>query len=142
MIFISKAQNFRFGKKICMKKNTLIVFGLLDLFSFVDTYKIGISMIDNIEHFPIMSILEILLIFSLIASGVLSILRKKISLIIYYVQFPLRLVYIILTFGFLLTLFGLQYDSIAYKILVGVVILLEIARLTFTIMIHKRKFRN
>ena len=84
-----------------MKKNLSIVFGLLDLFSFVRTYKIGISMIDNIEHFPIMSILEILLIASLIASGILSILRSKISMIIYYAQIPLRLAFMILTFGFL-----------------------------------------
>lgn len=99
-------------------------------------------MLDNIEHFPIMSILEILLIISLIGSGVLSILRKKISLIIYYTQIPLRLAFMILTFGFLFKLFGLQYDSIGYKILVGLTFLLEIARLTFSIMIHKRKFKN
>jgi hypothetical protein len=125
-----------------MKKNLLIAFGLLDLYSFVRTYKIGISMFDNIEHFPIMSILEIILIVSLIASGVLSILRKKISLIIYYAQIPLRLAFMILTFGFLLRVFGLQYDSIGYKILVGITLLLEIARLTFSIMIHKRIFKN
>jgi len=125
-----------------MKKNLLIAFGLLDLFSFVRTYKIGISMLDNIEHFPIMSILEILLIISLIASGVFSILRKKVSLIIYYAQIPLRLAFMILTFGFLLKLFGLQYDSMGYKILVGITFLLEIARLIYTIMIHKRIFKN
>ena len=125
-----------------MIKNILIVFGLLDLYSFVRLYKFGIKMFDNIEHFPIMTILEILLIVSLIASGIFSILRKKISLIIYYVQIPLRLAFMILTFGFLLKLFGLQYDSVGYKILVGFTFLLEIARLTFTIMIHKRKFRN
>jgi hypothetical protein len=124
-----------------MSRIVLLIFGLLDLFSFVRTYKIGISMLDSIEHFPIMSVLEILLIFSLIGSGVLSILRKKISLIIYYAQIPLRLAFMILTFGFLLKLFGLQYDSIGYKILVGLTFLLEIARLTFSIMIHKRKFR-
>lgn len=125
-----------------MMNNLLIVFGLLDLFSFVRTYKIGINMFDNIEHFPIMSILEILLITSLIASGILSILRRKISLIIYYIQVPLRLAFMILTFGFLLKLFGLQYDSVGYKILVGITFLLEIARLTYTIMIHKRKFKS
>jgi hypothetical protein len=125
-----------------MSRIVLLIFGLLDLFSFVRTYKIGISMLDNIEHFPIMSILEILLIISLIGSGVLSILRKKISLIIYYTQIPLRLAFMILTFGFLFKLFGLQYDSIGYKILVGLTFLLEIARLTFSIMIHKRKFKN
>lgn len=125
-----------------MSRIIMLMFGVLDLFSFIRTYEIGISMLDNIEHFPIMSILEILLIISLVASGVLSILRKKISLIIYYAQIPLRLAFMILTFGFLLKLFGLQYDSIGYKILVGITYLLEIARLTYTIMIHRRKFKT
>ncbi len=125
-----------------MTKHILIVFGLLDLYSFARMYKFGIKMFDNIEHFPIMSILEILLIVSLIASGALSILRKKFSLIIYYVQIPLRIAFMILTFGFLLKLFGLQYDSVGYKILVGITFLLEIARLAFSIMIHKRKFKS
>ena len=123
-----------------MNKNLLIVFGLIDLVSFIQTYKLGVSILDSIEHFPIMSILEILLIISLIASGVLSIMRKKISLIIYYFQIPLRIAFMILTFGFVLKIFGLQYDSVGYKVIVGITFLLELARLIFTIMIHKRKF--
>ncbi len=125
-----------------IKKTLLIVFGLLDLFSFVRTYKNGLSLIDNFKHFTIMSILEIVLIASLIVSGVFSIFRNKISLIIYYVQFPLRFAFMILTFGFMLKLFGLQYDSLGYKILVGIIFLLEILRIVFTIKIHKSEFKN
>ncbi|MCG6191440.1 hypothetical protein [Maribellus maritimus] len=125
-----------------MKKNLLIAFGLLDLISFLQSYKIGINMLNSIGQIPILSILEILLIVSLIASGIFSIMRKKISLIIYYIQFPLKLGFVILTFAFLFKLFGLQYNSNGYRILLWIIVLLEIARLIFSIMIHKREFRN
>lgn len=142
MISIFQARIFRFGKTDYMKKNLLIVFGLLDLISFVQSYKIGINMLNSIGQIPILSILEILLIVSLIASGIFSIMRKKISLIIYYIQFPLKLGFVILTFALLFKLFGLQYNSDGYRILLWIIVLLEIARLIFSIMIHKREFRN
>jgi hypothetical protein len=125
-----------------MKKNLLIAFGLLDILSFIQSYKIGVNMLNSIGHIPILSILEILLIVSLIASGIFSIMRKKVSLIIYYIQFPFKLGFVILTFAFLFRLFGFQYNSNEYQILLWFIGLLEIARLIFTIMIHKRKFKN
>lgn len=125
-----------------MKKNLLIAFGFLDLFSFIQSFKIGINMINSIEQIPIFSILEILLIISLIPSGIFSIMRKKISLIIYFIQFPLKLVFVILTFAFLFILFGFKYNSNEYTILLWLIVLLEIARLIFSIMIHKKEFRN
>lgn len=142
MISIFQARIFRFGKTDCMKKNLLIAFGFFDLISFVQSYRIGINMLNSIGQIPILSILEILLIVSLIASGIFSIMRKKISLIIYYIQFPLKLGFVILTFAFLFKLFGLQYNSSGYSILLWIIVLLEIARLIFSIMIHKREFRN
>ena len=93
-----------------------------------------------IENLSLISIPEMLLIISLVASGVLSIMRKKISLIIYYFQFPLRITFMILTFGFLLRILALQYDSVGYKILLGVTFLLEITRLIIIIMIHKKEY--
>ena len=61
-----------------MTKKTLILFGLLDLVSFVVTYKFVLKVIENIEPFSFLSIPEILLIVSLVASGILFIMRKKI----------------------------------------------------------------
>ena len=142
MISIFQARIFRFGKTDCMKKNLLIAFGLLDLISFVHSYKIAINMLNSIGQILILSILEILLIVSLIATGILSIMRKKISLIIYYIQFPLKLGFVILTFAFLFRLFGFQYNSNEYRMLLWFIAFLEIARLIFTIMIHKREFKN
>lgn len=125
-----------------MTKRALILFGLLDLVSFVVTFKFVTKVIENIDRFSLLSIPEILLIVSLIASGVLSIMRKKISLIIYYCQFPLRVTFMILTFGFLFKLFGFQYDSVGYKILIWMTFLLEIVRLIITIIIHKKEFKK
>lgn len=125
-----------------MTKKILIALGIFDLLSFAVTFKFGIKLIENIELAPLLNIPEILLIFSLIASGILSILRKKSSLIIYYFQFPLKVTFMILTFGFLFKLLGLQLDSSGYKILLYITFLLEIARLVITIMIHKKEFRK
>ena len=125
-----------------MTKKTLILFGLLDLVSFVVTFKFVTKVIENIDRFSLLSIPEILLIVSLIASGILSIMRKKISLIIYYFQFPLRITFMILTFGFLIKLLGFQYDSVGYKILAVMTFLLEILRLIITIMIHKKEYKK
>ena len=115
---------------------------LLHLFSFLRTYKIGLHLLNNFESIPIISMLEPLLILSLIASGILSILRKKASLIIYYIQMPLRFGFMIVSFGFILKLSGLEYNSIGYKILVGLALLLELARLAITILIHRKQFKN
>ncbi len=123
-----------------MTKKTLILFGLLDLVSFVVTFKFIIKVIENFERFSLLSIPEILLIVSFVASGILLIMRKKTSLIIYYFQFPLRVSFMILTFGFLFKILGFQYDSVSYKILLGVTFLLEIGRLIITIWIHKKEF--
>lgn len=123
-----------------MKNNVLIILGLLDLFSFSQTYKVGLILLDNFKYFPLMNSLEILLILSFIVSGVLSIMRKKIALVLYYFQMPLRLTFVILTFGFLINIFGFQFNSIGFKVMFILTSLLEIARLIFTIMIHKREF--
>ena len=125
-----------------MTKKTLILFGLLDLVTFVVTFKFLIKLIENIELISLLSIPEILLIVSLIVSGVLSIMRNKISLIVYYFQFPLRVTFMILTFGFLFKLLGYQYDSLGYKILIIITFLLEILRLVITIMIHKKEYKK
>ncbi len=123
-----------------ISKNALIAFGLFDLYTFFRTYRLGLEMWNTIEYTPILNVLTILLITSLIASGILSILGKKSSLIIYYVQFPFRLLFMILTFGFLLKIFDLQFNTTAYKVVVGLVFLLELFRVVSSILIHRREF--
>jgi hypothetical protein len=122
-----------------MTKKILFVFGLLDLLSFSITCRFLIKLFENLSMF---SIAEMLLIVSLIASGVLSIMKKRISLIIYYFQFPLRISFMILTFSFLNLIFALQYNTIGHRILFGVVTLFEIFRLVISIMVHRKEYRG
>jgi len=123
-----------------MKKNVLILFGLLDLFSFTQLYKVGLSLFENMELLPVLSILQIILIVSLVVSGILLILKKRSGLITYYFQIPLRIAFMILSFGFLLKIFDFPYESIMFKIMPGLTFLLEIGRLILSIKIHKKYY--
>lgn len=133
-------------------KYTLILFGILDLFSFYRTYENGLNFVltflwagnedmsGYINLFGIIMVLNVVLSLLLIASGFLSITGSGISFLIYYVEFPLRLAFFTLTFGFVLTLSGLHIDSFAYKILLAFVIGLEVFRLIFSIKMNRRSF--
>lgn len=79
----------------------------------------------------------LLLIFS--AAG--QFMVKKYGLIIYYVQFPLRLVVFVFSFGFL-TLISQYSDSISlFEWLFRIAIVLEFFRLYFTVQVHRQLFR-
>ena len=133
-------------------KYTLILFGILDLFSFYRTYEnvqgfvltflwSGNEDVGGYTNlFGIVMVLNGILTLSLIASGFLSIAGSRIGIFIYYTQFPLRLVFFTLTFGFILTLSGLQINSFAYKVLLAIVFGLEVYRLIFSIWIGKKYF--
>jgi hypothetical protein len=95
-----------------------------------------------INVFGIIMVLNSILTLSLIVSGLLSFAAWRISIIIYYVQFPLRLVFFTLTFGFVLKLSGLHIDSFAYKALLAFVIGLEVFRLIVSVRISKKHFTD
>lgn len=131
-------------------KYTLILFGILDLYSFYHTYENALDFVltflwsgqedmgGYVNLFAMIMVLNGILTLSLIASGFLSITGSRISFLIYYIQFPLRLVFFTLTFGFVLTLLDLHIDSLAYKGLLAIVFGLEILRLIFSIKISRR----
>ncbi len=132
----------------------LITFGLLDILSFLRTYQMIQYNWDSIffaintnltfwnRVFGIaIPILYLTLILMLIASGLLLILRKKLGLIIYYLEFPLRLFFVTLTFGFLLRLLGLQMGTLTYKLVMTSIFTLEFGRLAFTIWTHKTHYK-
>ena len=116
----------------------LIILGVLDLVSFYRTYNTGMWILESWKHSHTLEILEFILILSFLFSGILLIIGKKISLVIYYFQFPFKLAFLFLTFGFVLRIVGLPIHSLAYKILLGFIIGLETVRLFFTIWIHRR----
>jgi hypothetical protein len=131
----------------------LIIFGLLDLVSFMRTYKMIQFNWDGI-FFAISAdltfwnrvlgivtpILYLALIFMLVPSGLLLILKNKLGLIIYYLEFPLRLFFVTLTFGFVIKFLGLQMGTLTYTLMMTLVYILEIGRLVFTIWSHKKYY--
>jgi len=125
-----------------MSKYGLLLFGFLDIVSFIRTSKLGLNLLDSSDYgfdLPsIMSVLGLTLILSLPISGILLLLRKKAGLIVYYFQFPFRIGFLILSFGFLLKIFQLPLNSTAYYINLGIIILLEIIRLSLSIITHKK----
>jgi hypothetical protein len=132
-------------------KYTLIVLGTLDLFSVYRTYDDGLNILlaffwgetstmEGMGFVNAILILNTILTLSLVVTGLSSIAGLRISYLVYYFQFPLRLIFFTLTFDFILSLPGLQMDTWIYKILLAIVVTLEIVRLIFTIKTRKIMF--
>jgi hypothetical protein len=114
----------------------MIVFGLLDLLSF---YRSAPNLIRALENFvpSAIGLAWILLVVSLLASGPLNIVGNRFAYVIYYFQFPLKLAFLTLTFGFLFKIIQLQVGTLAYGMLTASVIALEATRLMLTIQRHR-----
>ncbi|GEM_PF-1645375 len=142
------------NKKI---KYSLIFLGFLDLVSFFRTYKVGINyfanfndlldVVDGLESgfwYKVlligMPILSVTLLLMLLTSGILLILGKKAGIIVYYFEFPLRFLTYTLTFGFMITLLGLQVNSMNYKLALILIVVLELVRLVFSIWTQRNYF--
>ncbi len=125
-----------------MYKYGLLLCGFLDIVSFIRTSKLGLKLLDftgyRIDLYSVMSVLELILILSLPITGILLLLRKKAGIILYYCQFPFRIGFLILSFGFLLRIFRLSFNTTAYYIVLVIVILMEILRLSFSIIAQKK----
>ena len=137
---------------------SLIILGILDIVSFYRTYETGFYMWDNIiatldfgsgsetelwDKLLILGIpiLSLTLVLLLVASGLFLIMGKKTGIIIYYFEFPLRLAFLTLTFGFIFKLFGLQVDTWTYKLALTLIIGIELLRLIYSIWTQRKYFR-
>lgn len=134
-------------------RNILMTLGVLDLVSFFRTYEMGLSMWADIfstldTDMELwnkilrlgLSISGLTLVLLLFASGLFLILGKRTGIIIYYFEFPLRLMFLTLTFGFVLRLLGLQVDTWTYKIAMAFIVGLELFRLIFSIWTQRKHF--
>ena len=134
-------QGFRIISKLFMKK-FLILFGLLDILTLIRSYRHIIPHEGSWTEYPLMTISSSLLYISLIFSAYFLIRQQKIGLWITYLQFPFRMAFLVLSFGFLTMasrLFNNNY-SFAYNFLLWLVIGLEIARVIISIVIHRKLF--
>ncbi len=125
-------------------KYALIIFALLDGVSLLRSYQEVRYYFEFGTGYSEFSIFRLLIIASFAISAVLFILRKKEAFVLYYVQFSLRILFMMLSFGFLIELFGGLYGSTAYWTMIVLVFVLEIVRLIQTIIIHRKmnKFSN
>ena len=114
----------------------LIVVGILDLISFYRTYQAGLWILEGIAYTRWILLLKLVLILSFPFSGVLSILGKRAGLVLYYFQFPLKLAFLITSFGFVLQI--LPLTAFTYRIVLGLVVGLETVRLFLTIRMHRK----
>ncbi len=128
-------------------KKVLQIFGLFDVLTLIRSYKHIIPRSFEWSYFPLITTANFFLYILLIFSAYFLLKQKKLGLWLTYIQFPLRLAFVTLSFGFLFTLSRLfethsNFNNGSYRIIFWILILLEILRLIFTIFIHKKYFRK
>ena len=122
-------------------KRLLILFGVLDIITLIRSYKHIILSTFTSTYFPLITVGHILIYASLVLSALFLLKQNKLGLWLTYGQFPLRIAFAILSFGFLLELNQLfDKRSKAYLIIFWILIGLEVLRLIFTILIHRKYF--
>jgi hypothetical protein len=122
-------------------KKLLQLFGLLDIITLVRNYKHIVPSSIAWTDFPLITIGSTFLYALLVLSAFFLIRKQKTGLWLTYIQFPFRMMFLILSFGFLLminNLFNNQPET--YGIMIWILIGIEIVRLIFTILIHKKYF--
>lgn len=130
----------------------MILFGFLDVVILIQQFERFMDLRD-VSYFPVTAIGSRLAYVLLIFSSYFLIRQSKIGLWITYIQFPLRILFVTLSFNFLWTIyyylhgapiekFEDQVKGLDYKVLVATVMGLEVLRLIVTIQIHRKYFRG
>jgi len=129
-------------------KNTLRFFAFLDMLSFILLSEQVFRILANIRNLPpeapsAIRIILLLLIYPLLLLSAYYLFRiKKPGLIISYIQFPIRLLVWVFSFGFITSLSAYFSSPLVFDWLFRIAIVLEFFRLYFTIQIHRRYFRG
>ena len=121
-----------------MMKRLLILFGILDIVTILRSSKQIIAALKNLNDFPLLNLTLIISYSLFILSGYLLIRQHKGGIWLTYIQFPLRLSFLILSFGFLFSINSLIGGLIPYTILIWIAGGLEIIRLIIKILIHRK----
>ncbi len=112
------------------KKEILIIFALLDALLF-GRFLLDINF--SADQFLLNQLKSVFLI-SLAVSPFGLIFQKKWGYILYYVQFPFRYLFVVLSFGFLTYL--VPATPSFSRLMIIVAMILEIVRLILTVKIH------
>jgi hypothetical protein len=85
-------------------KRVLTLFGLLDIVTLIRSYRYIIPPTLTWTYYPLLAVGNIAMYVSLVFSAFFLIRQKKAGLWVTYGQFPFRLAFVILSFGFLFDL--------------------------------------
>ncbi|MBD3748053.1 MAG: hypothetical protein IE931_01015 [Sphingobacteriales bacterium] len=130
-------------------KWVLRIFALLDLIGFVYSFNFALIQINSLlsnqpqtggQFFT--KIIFVLLWFSLMASAISLIIPKKIGIIIYYFQLLPRLLFLVLSFGFISYLSYVFKWQDAEKFLMPIIIFAEMLRTYYSYLISQKLFRK
>jgi hypothetical protein len=122
-------------------KKFLVLFGILDLITVLKNYNNFYRLVFPNNGYHWLNVVILLIYMSLIISGYLLIRQKKSGIWFSYFQFPLRLLFALFTFGFLMILNRFINDQqIGIQLFTGLLAVLEIGRFIVTIMIHRKYF--
>ncbi len=110
------------------------LFGLLDIILAVRFYTHITNISFNMPLEGVLSILTAITVISLFISGIGLLLGKRWSYYLVYFQFPFRLMFFLLTFGFITKINYLFFgDMAAYQALIFIAAILELGRVIVTI---------
>ena len=129
-------------------KTTLRFFAFLDMLSFILLSQQVFNILANLQSLPaetvsVIRIVLLLLIYPLLLLSAYGLFRiKKYGLIASYVQFPMRLLAWVFSFGFLTLISQYFGNPLVFDWLFRTAIILEFFRLYFTAQIHRRYFRG
>ena len=122
-------------------KKLLILFGILDIVTLVRSYGQVRNLWGEWNVVPWIVAGNLLTYALLIFSAYFLIKQRKPGLWLTYVQFPLRLSFMVLSFAFLMTIAELfESNQVIYRIFLWGIWGLEILRLIVTIQIHRKYF--
>ncbi|MGE5458375.1 MAG: hypothetical protein ACM3RX_08470, partial [Methanococcaceae archaeon] len=115
---------------------------LLDILGLVYSFERMITVLKSEYIFTWINLIWLMIYFSLIFSALFLLISSKTGLLIYYVQFPFRLLWMSgLSFGFILLIGKLFPDNLTIKkVLMVSCLVFEFGRLILTIIIHKRYY--
>lgn len=129
-------------------KNTLRFFAFLDVLSFILLSEQVFRILANIRNLPpetlsAIRIILLLIMYPLLLVSAYFLYRiKKQGLIAYYIQFPMRLLVWVFSFGFITLTSQYFTNPLVFDWLFRIAIILEFFRLYFTVQIHRQYFRG
>lgn len=125
-------------------KSTLRFFAVLDIGSIILLSPQIYALLSNLESIPpqnlsrIKAALLLIVFLLLFVSATGLFLLKKFGAIAYYIQFPLRLIVWVFSFGFLTFISQYFNNPLVFDWLFRLAIVLEFFRLYYTVKIHRK----